>query len=77
MDYVLGITSAMHMYMMTNKWKYSGYFGILIQALWFWFAMSTNNYGLLISGVLFMIMHIRTVWIWHLKMLFVKGVDHD
>jgi hypothetical protein len=62
MDYILGIASAIHMGLMTNKWKYAGYFGIALQSLWFWYAASIGAYGLFISGILFLIMHIRTIW---------------
>ena len=77
MDYVLGIMSAMHMGLMTNKWKYAGYFGLVLQLLWFWFAMSMMKYGLLISGILFMIMHFRTIWKWHLKDIFFPEVNME
>jgi hypothetical protein len=67
MDWILGIGSMAHIGMMTNKWQYAGYFGLLMQVFWVIFAVTTMSYGLIISSVGFTVMHCNTIWSWHLK----------
>jgi hypothetical protein len=71
-DWILGLGSMTHLYMMSSKWKYAGYFGVILQMFWFVFSISTNNYGLIVSSIGFTIIHIRTIYGWHLKDI-IKG----
>ncbi len=67
MDWILGFGAMAHIGMMTKKWKFAGYFGLLMQIFWVIFAINTSATGLLVSCIGFTLMHCNTIWQWHLK----------
>jgi hypothetical protein len=78
MDWFLGFGAMAHIGMMTKKWPYAGYFGLLMQIGWVLFAISTGATGLLVSCVGFTIMHCNTIWQWHFRgFLISKGLLED
>jgi hypothetical protein len=77
MDWILGIGSMLHIGLMTNNWKYAGYVGLLLQGFWLFYALTTLQYGLLVSGIGFTIMHCITIWKWHLKLILIKGNNDE
>lgn len=64
MDYAVSALSVVLLWLMGNKWKFAPLFGIAIQGLWIYYAISVKQYGLLIGSVAYLIVHIRNTFKW-------------
>lgn len=65
MDWILSAVSMIMLWSMGNKKRYAPFIGIAAQALWIYYAISINQYGLLIGTVGYLIIHIRNAVKWN------------
>lgn len=67
MAWILSITSALILWLMGNKSKWGPRIGIINQALWVFYVISIEEYGLLPGVILYAIIHFRNVIKWEIK----------
>ena len=72
MTWILGIGAMIHVALMTYKCKYAGYAGLFLQCFWVVHSLTPGNEGFMVSNVGFILIHINTIWQWHLKEIFKK-----
>ena len=64
MAWVLSATSALMLWQMGNKSKWGPRLGIANQALWIFYAVYTEQWGLLPGVLLYTAIHIRNLYRW-------------
>ena len=64
MDWILSITTIVGMLLIGNKSNKGNALLVVNQGLWAWFAVSTNNKGLLPLVVALFIVYGRNWWLW-------------
>ncbi len=64
MDWILSITTVIGMILIGYKSNKGHVVLILNQGLWAWFAISTENHGLLPLTVILFFVYLRNWWVW-------------
>lgn len=64
MSWFLSVITLLHMWLMGNKWKYAPHFGVVIQIPWMIYAIMTEQYGLILGAVGFIIVNTRNAIKW-------------
>ncbi len=64
MDWLISIISCIILWLMGNKSKWGPRLGILNQTLWIIYAVSIEQYGLLLGVLTYTVIHIRNCIKW-------------
>lgn len=47
-----------------NKWRYAPLLGIVVQVVWGAYVVQTEQWGLLLGAIAFLVVHTRNLWLW-------------
>lgn len=64
MDWILSVTSCYMLWLMGNKSKWGPRVGIVNQILWIFYAVSIEQFGLLVGVLAYTVIHIRNCVKW-------------
>jgi hypothetical protein len=64
MDWFLSATSCLMLWLMGDKSPWGPRVGIVNQFLWFYYAISIHEWGLIIGALAYLIVHIRNLRKW-------------
>lgn len=64
MTWILSGLSIITMWLMGNKSRWGPAIGIVSQELWFYYCITTHQYGLLLGAVFYLVIHIRNYILW-------------
>lgn len=64
MDWILSVTSCLMLWLMGSKSKWGPRVGILNQVLWFVYAISLKEWGLILGVTAYTVIHVRNCLRW-------------